>query len=126
MARWHTRLRKIWIKMQGMPETRAQMEERERMAPEFDKGKALMAEMMRAMNSMSNEELLAGMLAGFATEHRTLQQSLVRAFVEILQNWVTDDAGEIQPDSHLCDARNEGTYELAKRLVREEPRLPFV
>lgn len=126
MGRWHTKLRQIWRKMEGMPNTRAEAEERERIAPEFDKGKALMQDMMRAMNSMSNEELLAGMLAQFAIEHRTLQQSLVRAMVEILQNWVVDLDGNIQMEAMLSDPRNTETYALAKELVERDFSFRFV
>lgn len=120
MATWHTNLRKIWRKMEGMPENRRELAEREQIAPKFDQGVALMKELGRALSGTGsmNAELVAGMLSEFAKEHPTNQQSIVRSLVTMLQNWVCDiNTGEVMPDH---DPRREQSWQFAERLVRDD------
>ena len=55
-------------------------------------------------------------------QHRTLQQSFVRVFVDLMKRWVKEwTAGGWVPD-----ARNEASYQFAQQIVKEDKHFPFI
>lgn len=55
-------------------------------------------------------------------QHRTLQQTFVRVFVNLMRRWVKEyTEGGWQPD-----ARNEASYQFAEQLVKDDRYFPFI
>lgn len=78
---------------------------------------------MKVLLSLNNAPCgtsVDGMLDAFVGEHRTLQQAVVRKFVDMLIQWSHGS----QPA--LVDARNEAAWELAREIRGLEPFLPYI
>ena len=86
---------------------------------ETDEGKAASA-LTDALNSFSWKPELFAM--ALRMEHRTLQQSVFRTCIAVIQEFAKDDFG--------TDGRNQHAHELAKRIVDsgvlENSYLPMV
>jgi len=94
---------------------------------DFDKGKKIIQDFSDLVNRLGQDGLVDGMVDGFIRQHRTLQQNIVRAFVEML--------GKIGKEAKAhkmgyADARNEKSIELAidlhERLANYELFFPHV
>ena len=70
-------------------------------------GKELAEAFSDYVNSSDHEH--KELVEGFNKQHRTLQQSMMRAMMTIVENCAQPDYGR--------DGRNEGTHQLAKKLV---------
>lgn len=74
---------------------------------------------VNATNPMGSEPLVAqGIVEGLESNHRTLQQSFMRSFVEAMKTY---------GDTNFFDPRNEASVEFAKKIseLAEEHYLPF-
>ena len=77
-------------------------------------------ELSNAVNSMGWKPKYFAM--GVASQHRTLQQEIMRSFVAMIHVMASDDYG--------YDDRNRGSHEAAKKMVEshflDEIYLPFI
>ena len=77
---------------------------------EYDKAYIIMQRFGERANIMSNDAAICGMVDGFIAEHRTIQQSIVRMFCQMLMRWIV--VGE--RDSHTDPRNSEGGSLLCK------------
>lgn len=77
---------------------------------DFDNGVDLIENFADLVNAMGQSEFVNGMADGFMRQHRTLQQSVVRSFIEMLGK-----IGEKAKDNKemYSDTRNEKAIEFA-------------
>jgi hypothetical protein len=64
------------------------------------------SDFVNGSNSHEHEEFING----FNRQHRTLQQSMMRTMMAVIENCAEPDYGR--------DGRNQGTHDLAKILVK--------
>lgn len=72
-------------------------------------GKDMAEELARFANNYVADQ--TGFVQGLYSEHRTLQQSVMRLFIA----WVREMANDFDRNSY--DLRNEATVRLAKKIV---------
>jgi hypothetical protein len=66
---------------------------------------------------------ISGFVKSTMTEHRTLQQTMMRVFIATIEQWAKNY------DTGRYDARNEATCKMAKQIweiIKDNPYLPFV
>lgn len=87
----------------------------------FKKGAQVIKDMGDLANGLSTERsTTAGMLDAFMVEHRTLQQSIVRHFANMLVEWSKGDKGA------MSDLRNEAAWEFAQKVRVVDPVFPLI
>lgn len=75
-----------------------------------------MSKLMNLANTMGSEKfVVAGMLAALIGEHRTLQQSGIRNFVEMLKEWGKEDK------DRMTDLRNHDAWVFAQHIIKLDP-----
>jgi len=87
----------------------------------YTKSATAMKELLNLANSMgSSKAVVTGMLDALVTEHRTLQQSCIRNFAAMLQEWAggSEDA--------LTDLRNQAAWEFAQQVRKIDPVMPLI
>ena len=76
-----------------------------------------MQELIDMTNVMgSHDDVVKGMFLGLLQSHRTLQQSLIRAFIDVMNEYAEVDT----------DLRNEAAVGFAKKVKEMEIYLPTV
>jgi len=75
-----------------------------------EQAKKLTGQITDYINTFSNEEKIEEFIRAFNTEHRTLQQSTMRMFLELLDHAASPD--------YRVDGRNESTQKTAQLLKR--------
>jgi len=79
--------------------------------------KDAMKELIDSTNCMNgHDDMVEGMLLGLMHSHRTLQQSFVRVFIDVMSEY--SEVG--------TDLRNEGAVAFAKKVKEMEIYLPNV
>ena len=89
----------------------------------YDKGQKIAKDLSNALNSMTfDKEVIKGFVDSMTQQHRTLQQSSMRAIYSLIQRWAVM-AGEGQ-----YDLRNEATVKFCQEIVSkcENNNLPFI
>lgn len=82
----------------------------------YDAAKVAMGRLLNlAIGTDSQNAVVAGMLDGFAQEHRTLQQAGVRNFVAFLKEWAKGE------ESEMTDPRNQDAWKFAKQVIDLDP-----
>jgi len=82
----------------------------------YDKAHEAMSALLNLANGMgSSKAVVAGMLDGFLSEHRTLQQAGVRNFVGMLKEWTKFS------EPAMTDLRNQDAWKFAKQVVELDP-----
>ena len=82
----------------------------------YDRAFEAMKNLLDVANSMgSGRSVVAGMLDGFLSEHRTLQQSFVRNLALMLKQWSEMDK------SMMTDLRNQDAFAFAQEVVKLDP-----
>jgi len=82
----------------------------------YDRAFEAMKNLLDVANSMgSGRSVVAGMLDGFLSEHRTLQQSFVRNLALMLKQWSEMDK------SMMTDLRNQDAWDFAKKVTEMNP-----
>lgn len=82
----------------------------------YNDAKATMETLLSLGNGMgSRKAIIAGMLDGFLREHRTLQQTGIRNFVGMLQEWVKLE------EVSVSDSRNKNAWDFAQEVVNLDP-----
>jgi hypothetical protein len=79
----------------------------------------LMEDWGNICNGGRGTSLTQGLLRGFRVQHRTLQQGIVRSFVDMLLEWRKGEK------SHNVDMRNEASWEFAGKLD-DQNYFPFI
>lgn len=76
-------------------------------------------ETLREIDNPGDREYLAGVVAG---QHRTHQQLLMRAIMEVIEGWAKNW------EDQRFDARNEATCKLAHKIASEnkDRYLPYI
>jgi hypothetical protein len=78
----------------------------------FEAGKLLGQKLADQLNCYSNKQTIAGFVEGCTHQHRSLQQSIMRAFFEVLRKWADDHV------QGWYDPRNGNTCDFAHRAVK--------
>lgn len=92
----------------------------------YEKGKNVASELSSVLNSMTyEEEVIKGFVEGITLQHRTLQQSSMRAILVLISEWAKME------ENKRYDLRNEATVKMCKKikdfLDKEDlTYLPFV
>jgi hypothetical protein len=90
-----------------------------------EKGEQVAKDLSNALNSMSyDKEVIRGFVDKLTSEHRTLQQSSMRAISSLIMRWA-----EMEEKGYY-DLRNEATVKFCKRVKEvmeaENISLPFI
>jgi len=81
------------------------------------RAEAAMKELVETTNVMTGHNaVVEGMLSGLVHSHRTLQQSFVRAFIDVMGEYAESNT----------DLRNEAAVEFAKKIKEMEVYLPNI
>ena len=76
---------------------------------EHNKGIKIANDFANALNSMTfDKEVIEGFITGITTQHRTIQQSSMRAIYSLLMKWA--EMGE----QGIFDSRNESTVKFCQ------------
>jgi phosphoenolpyruvate-protein kinase (PTS system EI component) len=89
----------------------------------YNKGEKIAKDLSDALNSMTfDEEVVKGFVKGITTQHRTLQQSSMRAMFAVMYQF-----SKMCESGHF-DARNKDTVEFCKRVIDDnrDLYLPFI
>jgi len=87
--------------------------------PMVDKGQELGQNIIDTLNSYSFDPIIAGVVAKVMVSHLTLQQSVGRLIVALIEGFATQK---------YVDDRNAATIELCKKLnkITKDTHLPFI
>ena len=88
----------------------------------YDKGEKVAKDLSDALNSMTfDKEVIKGFVDGLTKQHRTLQQSSMRAIYSLIHQWAE------MGDDGQYDLRNEGTVKFCQEIVEKcKNNLPFI
>ena len=89
----------------------------------YNKGEKVAKDLSNALNSMTfDKEVIKGFVDGLTKQHRTIQQSSMRAIYELIGRWA--EMGR----TGQYDLRNERTVKLCQEIVEKckENNLPFI
>ncbi len=91
----------------------------------YGKGQRIAAELSSSLNSFSfQDELKKGFIDALMREHRTLQQSTMKVFYEVIMAWAE------RKESGNFDERNKATVEFCKKIKdtfeKEDIYFPFI
>lgn len=80
----------------------------------YNKGEKIAKELSDALNSMTfDKELINGFVDGITKQHRTLQQSSMRAIMALIKEW-----SEMAEKGYF-DRRNEATVRFCQEIIEK-------
>lgn len=89
----------------------------------YDKGKKIAEDLSNALNSMTfDKKVIEGFVDGVTQQHRTIQQSSMRAIYALIQGWA------LMAESGYYDLRNEKTVKFCQEIVKKckGDNFPFI
>lgn len=86
---------------------------------DYDSGVGLMTQLAEQSSSL-DRNFVAGLTDGFMMAHRTNQQAMMRAFMHMLRQWACGKKED------RVDARNEASWNLAKKILEIDLYLPHI
>ena len=120
---WEEELEVIEGEMESFEIIKKVMELEDYKKEAYDKGQKIAKDLSDALNNMTfDKEVIKGFADGMTQQHRTLQQSSMRAIYELIGRWA--EMGR----TGQYDLRNEATVKFCQEIVSkcEGNNLPFI
>ena len=89
----------------------------------YNKGEKVAKDLSNALNSMTfDKEVIKGFVDGLTKQHRTIQQSSMRAIYELIGRWAK------MGEEGQFDDRNQATVQFCQEIMEkcEKNSFPFI